>query len=233
LKKILIERDIHKVLRRQVSFLDRSEMKVFTAASNDEVLQLHRAELMDLIILQLDMPGMSTEQLCSLIKKDLELRTVWIIIVCACDSAEMERSLRFGANAVVLNPVKPPLLLAKARQLLNVPWRETYRVKLSVSVGGFGGDPSFFHRSLNITTTGILIETNQTFKHGDRVVCSFVLPDATGIQATGEVVRTIKQASGAAANRYGIHFVDLAPEKKEAIENYLESKAHHSRPAVY
>lgn len=233
MKKILIEREICKVLRERNSFLDRADVQVFTAASNDVMLRLHCEERMDLIISHLEMPGISTEQLCSRIRKDPELRSVAIIMVCACDRSEMERSMHFGANAVVLKPIKPPLLLAKAGQLLDVPWREAYRVRLSVSVAGNDGDDAFFYRSLDITTTGILMETNQTFNLGDRVFCSFVLPDVTPVQTMGEVVRTIKQASGAEANRYGVRFVDLTPDKKKAIENYLEVKALQAQRALY
>ena len=235
MKKILIERDIYKVLRERDSFLDRADVKVFTAASNDEMLHLHRAESMDLIISDLEMRGISisTEQLCAQIRKDPDLRNVSIIMVCACDRTEMERSMHFGANAVILKPIKPPLLLAKAKQLLDINWRETYRVQLSVSVAGNNGDAPYFYRSLDITTTGILMETNQTFHNGGRVFCSFVLSDTTSVRTIGEVVRTIKQQSAAETKRYGIHFVDLSPKAKKAIENYLDAKALQSRRALY
>ncbi len=49
----------------------------------------------------------------------------------------------------------------------------------------------------------------------------------------GEAVRTIKQPSAAETNRCGIHFVDLAPEAKKAIENYVDAKALQSRRELY
>jgi len=45
-------------------------MRVFTATTTDEVLQIHRAVRVDLIIISLDMPGMSSEQLCSLLMEN-------------------------------------------------------------------------------------------------------------------------------------------------------------------
>lgn len=162
MKKILIERDICKVLRERDNFLDSADVKVFTAASNDEMLQLH---------------------------------------------------------------LKPPVLLAKAKLLLDINWKETYRVQLSAFVAGNKGDGAYFYRSLDITTTEILRETNQTFHHDDCVFCSFVLPDTTPVRTMGEAVRTIKQPSAAITDRCGIHFVDLAPEANKAIENYLDAKA--------
>ncbi len=62
------------------------------------------------------------------------------------------------------------MLLTKAKQLLDINWKETYLVQLSASVAGNNGDGAYFYRSRDITTTGILRETNQTFHHGDRVV---------------------------------------------------------------
>ncbi len=208
-------------------------MRVFNAASNDEILQLHRVEHMHLIISDLEMPGISTKQLCSLIRKDPVMSSVSIIMVCACNRIEMERSLHIGANAVLLKPIKPPLLLAKAKQLLDINSRETFRVHLSVSVEGSGSDLAFFCRSLDITTTGILMETNHFLRLGDRVLCSFNLPDATRVQVMGKVVRTTKEAPDSEGSQYGIHFVDLAPDARKAIELYLDSAARKKHPDIY
>ncbi len=233
MKKILLEQEISRVLRERDSFLDRSDMKVFTAASNDEVLQLHRAERMDLIILDLGMPGIATEKLCFSIRKDPELRNVLIIVVCACNRSEMARALHYGADAVLLKPLKPPLLLAKAKQLLDIRWRQSYRVPLRVSVEGEAGNKAFSCRSLDIGPTGILMETTQTFTNDQAVVCSFTLPDATHVRVAGKIVRILDQAAGSPLNQYAVRFLDITADHQRAIEHYLETAARNKTGDIY
>jgi Tfp pilus assembly protein PilZ len=146
-------------------------------------------------------------------------------MVCMNDKETLERGSRCGASAVIPRPFKSDLLLAKAKQLLNVCWRETYRVLLSVSVGGNSSGQLFFCRSLDVSITGMLIETEQTFALGDRLVCNFFLPDATRIGVTGEIVRLVQETTGSKVNRYGVQFSALAPETKKAIEAFIASKA--------
>lgn len=232
-KKILITQEISRILLEKTSFLNRADIRLFTASSNDEALEIHRAEHMDLIITDLDMAGMSSEQFCSLIRKNPDLRQVSIILVCACDASALARSSRFGADAVILRPIKPHFLLTKAKQLLNISMRETYRVPLNVAVEGQASDRAFSCRSLDISTVGILMETSQTFQHEQLVICSFTLPDATLIRVTGKIVRTLDPPPAARFNRYGIHFLDLAPEAYKAIVAFLESAAIKKRPDIY
>jgi DNA-binding response OmpR family regulator len=102
-------------LEQDNSFLNRKDMKVFTAATNEAALKIHREERVNLIITQLDMPGMPSEQLCSLIRDDANLRSVSMIMVCANTPEAIARSAQCRANAVLLQPVHPLLLMAKAQ----------------------------------------------------------------------------------------------------------------------
>jgi len=212
-------------LQQKNSFLQRADIKVFTAASNDEALKIHRRERVHLIITQLDMPGMASEKFCSLVREDPELRAVPIILICTNNSPEIELSSRCRANTVILRPINPALILAKAQELLDITWRENYRVLISLSVDGNTKDMPFFCRSQNISTSGMLIETDKTIPQGDRVICSFFLPDSIRIQVTGEVVRIPHQTIGATISQYGVKFSNLTPEARQALEDFVEKKA--------
>ncbi len=145
----------------------------------------------------------------------------------------MVRSSRYGVDAVILKPIKPSFLLAKASQLLHLSWRQTYRVLLEVTVDGKVSDGTFSCRSLDMSAQGLLMETTRKFTVGERVVCSFVLPDTTLIRAKGEVVRDLPTEEGTQAKRYGIQFRNLTPDESKAIEAFLESPALKKRPAIY
>ena len=236
MKKVLIGQDVHKTLRQKNSFLDRTDIKIFTTASNDETLKIHQEERVHLIITEIDMPGMNSEQLFSLIRKDADLRSVSVLMICPNTPAALEQSSRCGANAVLLRPVSPAMLLAKAQQLLEIAWRETYRVLVSVEGNAIiHGNPlntTFFCRSQNISTTGMLIETDKTLAQGDHVVCSFFLPDSIRVQATGEIIRVLPPVSGAIAKQYGIKFSGLPSEVRKALESFVDKKTQKMRRGV-
>ncbi len=230
MKKIVIAENIDTILRKKNNFLDRADMRVFTATTTDEVLQIHHSVRLDLIIITLDMPGMSSELLCSLLRENAEQGAVPVIMVCAHTRRAIEQSARCGADAVVTRPIKPAQLLAQAKTLLNLSWRETYRVLLNVAVEGNVSSTHFVCNSLDISLDGMLIETTQIFNRGDRLSCSFFLPDMTQIQITGEIVRTIQPAPGVNANWYGVHFLDISPDAERALETFIDTNASKSQP---
>ena len=119
MKKILIAQDIYRTIQQGDNFLERADVMVFTAATNDETLEIHRREHLHLIITELDMPGMGSEQFCSLIRRDPKLRSVSMLMICPNSIAAIEKSLRCDVNGLLVRPVEPALLLARTEQLLD------------------------------------------------------------------------------------------------------------------
>ena len=225
MKKILIAHELQVLLKQDMTFLKRSDVAVFTAASNDEMLNIHRTERVNLIVTQLDMPGMDTVQCCARIREEEDLRAVSMIMVCDNSSAEIERSSRCKANAVLLRPVHPVVLMVKAQQLLDIASRETYRVLLRARIDGQAVNGQFFCRSRNISATGMLIESDRQFTEGTRLSCSFFLPDAKRVEASGKIVRIIKKADQQNGHHYGFMFTDISVEAKQFLASFVEDKS--------
>ena len=228
MKKILVTEEVAQIIARDKSFLDREGVKLFTVATNDDVLPAHRAEKTDAIITTVQSPGMKSEELCSEIRSDESMRNVSIIMICADNAADIERCTQCKANAVLTMPVDPAVLLEKVRQLLEISWRESYRVLVSMIVEGSNKDRPFFGRSGNISTTGILIEGIKGLEIGDQLTCSFFLPGSAQIKTSGEIVRIMKQAAGSKYCQYGVRFSRLSAEARSAIEEFVERKSQIS-----
>jgi len=228
MKKALIARDIHALLEQDSAFLDRTDIQVSMVETNDDVLKVHRAERADLIMTRLDLPGMASEKLFDLIREDPALRTVSVIMACANTPDAIKESSRCRVNAVMLDPLHPVLLMAKAQQLLNIAARETIRVLLGVVIDGRFGEEAFYCRSKNISATGMMIETRRRLAEGARLSCQFYLPDATKIQTTGKIVRIIQQTSGGEDLQYGLMFTDVAPEVQKLLADFVEARSKRS-----
>lgn len=232
MKKILLSDDVMTILAKDKSFLHRRDFKLFIAATTEEILSIHRAEKTDVIITSLRLPGMKSEDLCAAIRSDIALRRVSVVILCPNNAMDLERCARCKATLVVTLPVGPAELLGKVEQFLDIPRRESYRVLVSVLVEGREKDNQFFGRSGNISTTGMLIETEKALAKGDRLQCSFFLPDSGQIKTNGDVVRVVGPASGSKTSQYGIRFQPLTVEAKTAIEGFVERKSHVSTSGI-
>ncbi len=222
MKKIIVIDDIKSSLKKKESFLNRSNIEIFTATSNEEALNIHKAEKVDLIITNLDMPEMSGEEFCSVIRKSEELCKVSIIIVSSNSKSDIERTSQCRANAFITMPVNPSVLFEKSHRLLNIPRREHYRAPISVKVDGKYESRPFLCHSENISASGMLFITDKILSQGDIIVCSFVLPDSKHIITDAEIIRAVKKITEFDVNQYGIRFSNLAAEARYVIEAFVK-----------
>jgi DNA-binding response OmpR family regulator len=221
MKKIIIARELHALLARHETFLNRTDITAFVAATNEEVLDLHRARRADLIIVLLDLPGMSSKQLCSLIRADDDLRGVSIIMVCVNTPETIKRAAQCRVNSVLPQPVDPFVLTSKAQRLLDIAARGRLRVLLSIDFDSRSEDEAFFCRSRNLSATGMLIETEKQLAVGDRMFSLFYLPNARKIEVSGRIVRALRKAPGDEEYQYGYAFTDISPETRQALIDFL------------
>jgi hypothetical protein len=224
--KIIISQDIYNLLQEKESLLNRQDIMVFPTNSNDETLKIHFAEHANLIISELDMPGMASELLYSTIRKNTELQRVAVLMICPNNIKSIERCSRCMADAAIPQ-MNPALILAKAQHLLNLSLRDTFRVPISIkgkaSVHGNPVDTALICSSHDISSTGVLLETEEILAPGDQVVYSFFLPDGTRFQVDGEIVRTVYPAPRSVASQYGVRFLNLNAEARQALETFIKN----------
>lgn len=225
MKKVIIAEDLKASLERDRSFFNRSGIITIAAASNDEILDLHRTEKADLIITNLDMPGISGENLCSLIRTDDTLRGVSIIIVSPETAANLQRCTQCRANAFIASPVNTAVLLQEAHQLLHVTERKNCRMSLKVRIEGEAMGKPFSGSIENISTAGLLFLTEAVLFEGDAVHCSFDLPDSGRINLSAEVVRQVETPDSPSLKKlYGVRFTDIGDTDASDIEAFINAK---------
>lgn len=218
MKKVLISKDLKTLYLDENSFLDRTDLIVFTASTNDEVLKIHKREKLTLIILQLDMPGMQTKELFDTIRQNEHLCDVSIIVICKDTLAHRGECRHLGASAVFTLPLDTTLLQIKAQQLLHIAPRKDYRASLAVAIQDkFKTRPQPFHTE-NISASGMLITAQEPLAKGDGIFFSFFLPDGTHVSGYGEIARVDQQTVTPDSFHYGIKFTDIDPNVKLAIE---------------
>lgn len=221
MKKIIIAEPIIRDIERNNTVFGRGSISVISAMSSEEILHLHGTHRVDLIITDFELPFMGAAKLCSLIRNDAGLKQVSIIVVCNATDAALAQCRETGANAVVPKPASADVLFAKMSELLVVPQRKDIRVLQRISVKSAEGDATFFAQTLNISISGMLIETDREFTKGDRLTCAFNIAH-NEVVVTCMVMRTDRTASG--RRRYGIKFMNCNTKSLVIIDHFVKSQ---------
>ena len=223
MKKVIIAEDLVTIVEKDKSFFNRSDIRTISAAANEEILALHRAQRADLIITNLDMLEMNAEKLCSLIRNNDELRGVSIIIVCPETAANLQRCIHCGANAFVTTPVNHAVLLQEAYRLLHVTPRRSCRLDLKLKMEGKSKGKPFTGLTENISSAGMLFRSAAIFFEGDSINCSFSLSETTSISASADIVRVLTDENGPLAKHlYGVIFSDISDTDISAIDAFVD-----------
>ena len=225
MKKVIIAEDLIAIVEKDQSFFNRTDIRTISAATNEEILALHRTEKVDLIITNLDMPEMNAESLCAVIRNDDELRSVSIIIVCAETAASHERCIHCKANAFITTPVNHAVLLQEAYLLLHVTPRRSCRLDLKLKMEGKVKGKPFTGRTENISASGMLFRSAAIFFEGDSIKCSFSLPGPIRISASADIVRVLKNENKPSAKHlYGVMFSDISDDDISTINAFVEKR---------
>jgi diguanylate cyclase (GGDEF)-like protein len=98
-----------------------ADCQVLMATSGAQALALCRDKLPDLVLLDVQMPGMDGYELCAQIKVDAVLSTIAVIFVTANNQPEDEtRALEAGAADFITKPFNPSVVRARVRAQLTI-----------------------------------------------------------------------------------------------------------------
>ncbi len=118
--KILLVDDEKDILEFLSYNLKKEGYKVFTARNGESAIQVAKAEMPHLVILDMMMPGMDGIETCSEMKKVPELENSIIIFLTARgEDYSQIAGLDAGADDYVTKPVKPKVLISRIKALLR------------------------------------------------------------------------------------------------------------------
>ena len=111
--------DDDQVMRQLVSeYLAQSDIRVTAVATGKEMLEVLSAEVIDLIVLDLRLPGEDGMQLARRLREDSNKIPI-IMVTGRLDEADRVMGLELGADDYLTKPFSPRELLARIRALLR------------------------------------------------------------------------------------------------------------------
>ena len=117
-KKILVVDDSPTDRQYMLETLAKKGFQVVTAENGDDAIVKAKAELPDLILMDVVMPGLNGYQATRQITRDDATKHI-PVIMCTSKGADTDKiwGMRQGANDYLVKPVDPAQLLAKIAQL--------------------------------------------------------------------------------------------------------------------
>jgi two-component system cell cycle response regulator len=119
--RILVVDDILPNVRLLEAKLTAEYFDVITASDGPSALQIAEAEMPDLILLDIMMPGMDGFEVCEHLKADPKTRHIPVVMVTALsDVNDRVRGLKAGADDFLSKPVNDIALFARVRSLARL-----------------------------------------------------------------------------------------------------------------
>jgi CheY-like chemotaxis protein len=111
-----------------------------TADNGLAVLRMAREIMPDLVLLDVQMPGMNGFEVLGTIRRDPGLQTMPVILLTGCDEpADITRGSHLNADQYITKPVSPNILLSRVKKLLSSHSHNTARWTRALSGVGANG----------------------------------------------------------------------------------------------
>ncbi len=123
--KILVVDDEEDILELVRHHLNREGYEVRCAASGEQALQAATAESMDLVILDLMLPGIDGLEVARRLKTDVRTQHIPILMLTAKgEESDVVTGLELGADDYITKPFSPRILIARARASIRRQLKE-------------------------------------------------------------------------------------------------------------
>lgn len=160
---IVIVEDEEDILELISYNLQKEGFRISGFDSGEKAIAAVKAELPDLIILDLMLPGIDGFEVCRLLKQDESTRNIPLVMLTAKgEETDIVTGLELGADDYITKPFSPRILIARLRAILRRKGRQKDASPDKIKHGGLIIDRSrheviFGGKRLNLTRTEFLI----------------------------------------------------------------------------
>jgi CheY-like chemotaxis protein len=225
-RKILVIDDA-ALFRDLVSFVLARSGHVVTATTGEEGLAAARRDHPEVVVADLDLPGIGGDTVCKEIKADPSLLDTAVLLVTSGASAEChERAVRAGADDILSKPINQRSLVLAVNRFLRVPVvRALPRAPLDTLVEIRWGSESLRGVARDVSRAGIFVALDRPIPDGTEVVLEFRLPESqSALRSTAQVIRH-RDGRGAAGSGTAFRFVAIDRDTAERVAQYVQVHA--------
>ena len=118
-KSVLIVEDDAKIRQLVKVYLEREGYETLEAEDGEDTLEKFKQFDPCLVILDLMLPGLSGEEVCSTIRTDLKTNVPIIMLTAKVEETERIQGLKMGADDYVTKPFSPQELVTRVEAVLR------------------------------------------------------------------------------------------------------------------
>jgi len=223
--KILLVDDTELFLDLEKSYLDRSSFTVTTARSGPEALGAIRSNRPTLVILDLLMPGMDGDEVCTKIKSDPLTNTIPIIMVSSDQDPQLrERCFAAGCDAYVPKPLKRDELLEAIEKTIVIAKRRYPRIPTHILSDAWHGGQYMQLWIHSISKGGIFLEMEPPPLIKDELDVTFSLPGIEEKLKAKVITRWQGVIREGSPPGVGCQFIEIDNNQADIIGDYVNEK---------
>ncbi|RLD18899.1 MAG: response regulator [Caldiserica bacterium] len=120
MKRVLVIDDDPQIMIFIKFILEKNNFEVFSADSGMKGLEILQNEDIDIVLLDVMMPGMDGYEVCRKIRENPKTKDKPVLMLTALGMGEdFEKALEVGANWYIVKPFKPQQLIERINMLLE------------------------------------------------------------------------------------------------------------------
>jgi DNA-binding NarL/FixJ family response regulator len=203
--------------------LDRQNLTVVQVSSYEEAVLYANAARVELIILGLEPTTMSLQQVIQRIRSHSSASKLASLLVLAEPGHEdnARRLIGHGVNRVMLTVDSPKHIGLQVADLLNIPPRAMLRLSTRMLVEVEDGFAEAMGAVVNISASGLLLETDADLEPGQHVIISIDIgPQIEPVAAKAEIVRKANPEREGIEG-IGAQFLSFAGDSQKQLETVL------------
>jgi len=116
-QKILVVDDEFEIVKLVRAYLERAGFTVVTASEGQQALAVFRHERPNLVVLDLNLPGMDGLDVCRALRRDSDVPI--IMLTARIDETDRLIGLELGADDYIVKPFSPREVVARVRTVLR------------------------------------------------------------------------------------------------------------------
>ena len=207
-----------------VPILDSQKLGLVRVASPENSVELALSEPFELMIFNAEIIVGTLAMVVAAIRDEMSAsRTTSPLVLAEPGKAEAARDLiGRDVNRVMLLDDPPELIGQQVAELLNVAPRAAIRLTVRLETFVAEGAVEVLGNVVNLSASGMLVETDTLFEPEEQVVVSINLGDQWGSVSAKAVVARQAHHDRGGVDGIGIRFLSLAGDAKAKIEAFLD-----------
>ena len=224
MKTILLVDPSYTRLMFEKTCLGRRGHYIVEAHNGAQGLALARAHRPQLILCSFQLGDMAAAAFCRALRDDPRTRRTSLLLVVANEPEEtVARVLNAGVNDTLTMPLQNAELDQRLATYLNIESRKSVRVIVQARVQSESPHGFSLGTSVNVSASGMLLETHGGYAEGTQMELRFFLPGhPRQIEAVSRIVR-VEERTG--ESLYGVRFDSIASTDMLLLRQFCQGSS--------